>query len=86
VTGEEWLDAADRFCREADGAGILPQTAAASALRELLDSWIVSFAEGISPRVMVHDLKEVAHALLLLHDELERVLPNVLQEMAEIPD
>lgn len=84
MTKTKWLRTAERICGRYRQAGILPQTAAAEALQVLLDSWAGSLDEGISSTVVVHDLREVASVLELIHGELTLILPNILEELAEL--
>ncbi len=85
MTRDGWIESADTLHTLVSRGGFLPHVATAAAFKVLLDSWRESVVnDGISPSVVVHDLKEVCHELRKLYTYLESDLPNVLEELAHV--
>lgn len=82
MTPKEWIVAVRREIRAERGAHNSINSAVAEAMADLFPGWEESVTkDGISCRVVVHDLLEVAHRLRELHDELKAQLPGVLDEI-----
>lgn len=82
MSPSEWISHAESEMRAEQRGETSINHAAAEALASLLLGWKESVGDDIACSVLVHDLKEVAHRLIELHDELHAKLPGVLDEIA----
>lgn len=83
MTPHEWLEEARKLQKDEWDYGCLHNYAASKALEELIENWEMNTGD-VSPRVLVHDLKEVIELLGRYHAELSAKLPGVLDEIASI--
>ena len=83
-TPKEWLDAATSEWNSEAAAGFSVNGATAEVLAHLIPGWSRCVEDGVSCKVLIHDLLEVASNLRQVHDSLKAKLPGVLDEIAAI--